>query len=155
NFGEIVICSKFSKPLLIKVLYQIHNTKMTQMGEMMMATLPRDKKIYEMINVWKENSLLNDKGFIWPEENVWSNENVYKFRVAFIEQPDESQQSFYEKLHNQLIGADESVYKYTVELLFLYYLVLTRTTYETKINKLETVANWKQIDLNFEDDVYE
>jgi len=125
------------------------------MGEMMMATLPRDKKIYEMINVWKENSLLNDKGFIWPEENVWSNENVYKFRVAFIEQPDESQQSFYEKLHNQLIGADESVYKYTVELLFLYYLVPTRTTYETKINKLETVANWKQIDLNFEDDVYE
>src|SRR5699024_10257159 len=128
---------------------------MTQMGEMMMATLPRDKKIYEMINVWKENSLLNDKGFIWPEENVWSNENVYKFRVAFIEKPDGSQQSFYEKLHNQLIGADESVYKYTVELLFLYYLVPTRTTYETKINKLETVANWKQIDLNFEDDVYE
>lgn len=119
-----------------------------------MSILPRDKKIYEIINIWKENSLLNDKGIIWTDENLWSNENLYKFRIAFIEQPDESQKSFYEKLQNQLTGEEESVYKYTIELLFLYYLVPTRTTYETKINKLETVANWKQIDLNFEDDVY-
>lgn len=114
----------------------------------------KNMKIYEVFEQWKENSLLNDKGLIWKDENIWSNENLYKFRVAFIEQPDTSSKSFYEKLQNQLAGSDESVYKYTIELLLLYYSVPVRTTYETKINQLQTVADWKQINLYPEDDIY-
>lgn len=115
----------------------------------------RNKKIYELIEMWKKNSLLDNKGFIWPEETLWSNENLYKFRVMFIEQPDESEKNFYEKLQKQLTGEDESVYKYTIELLYLYYLIPARTTFETKKNKLQTVADWKNIDLDFEAEVFQ
>lgn len=119
-----------------------------------MSVLPRDKKIYSIIEKWKENSLLHNKGFIWQDESLWSMENLHKFRIAFIEQPDESEKTFYEKLENQLAGEDESVYKYTIELLYLYYLVPVKTTYATKLDKLQMVASWKDIHLNIEDDVF-
>src|SRR5690625_1884200 len=107
-----------------------------------------NRKIYEMANLWKENSLLDDRGVLWTDESIWSNENLYKFRRAFIENPDETKNTFFEKLNFQLEHEDESVIKYTLELLYLYYLIPVRITYQKKLSNLEMVASWKNIDLS-------
>lgn len=120
-----------------------------------MGNKPGDSRIYEVIHEWKLNSLLNDYGLIWKEERIWSSENLHRLRNVFIDQPDESSDNFYKKLERQLAGEDEAVYKYMIELLFIYYLVPTRTTYETKISTLEMVANWKGIEMDFNQDVFQ
>src|SRR5690625_2232854 len=106
------------------------------------------------MNEWKENSLFGDKGIIWKDEAIWSYENLHKFRTAFIEQPDESSGNFYIKLEGQLAREDESVHKYVLELLFIYFLIPKGTKYETKLNNLQMVANWKNIELDFEQPIY-
>lgn len=112
--------------------------------------MPRFKysKMYQLIEFWRTNCLLGNQSLIWPEETIWTEENFNRFRFAFIEKPDESDDSFYEKLEKQLAGEDEGVYKYTIELMFLYYMIPVRTTYETKMNKLEMIAGWKGISLD-------
>lgn len=106
------------------------------------------------MNEWKQKSLLDDQGIIWKDEPIWSNENLHKFRSAFIERPDESSGNFYIKLEGQLATEDESVHKYVLELLFIYFLIPKGTKFETKLNNLQMVADWKNIELDFEQPIY-
>lgn len=114
-----------------------------------------NKEIYEIINRWKHNSLLDDRGIIWSEERIWSTENLHQFRIAFTEQPDTSNNTFYEKLKVQLADENEIVYKLVIELLYLYYLIPKSTRYETKLDKLQTVADWKGMALDVDQVIFD
>src|SRR5690625_321598 len=97
------------------------------------------------MNKWKDHSLLDDQGIIWKDEPIWSNENLHKFRSAFIERPDESSGNFYIKLEGQLATEDESVHKYVLELLFIYFLITKGTKFEMKMKNLQIVVDLKNI----------
>lgn len=105
-----------------------------------MARQPEYRQAYELIETWKNNCLLDKRGIIWQEENLWIDEVFARFRYVFIDSSDVSSGSFYEELADQLKGEHEKVYKYIIELL-LYYIVSTRTTYETKVSKIEMIAS--------------
>lgn len=113
-----------------------------------------NKEIYEVIDYWKENSLFKDRGIIWTEEPIWSNENLHRFRATYIEKPDTSANTFYNKLEMQLAGEGELVYKLVIEMLFLYYLVPKATLYETKINNIQMVANWGNIEIDLDQPIF-
>jgi hypothetical protein len=106
--------------------------------------------IYGTAEKWKSNYLLDDKSLIWERETIWTLANMNRFRSVFIENPDASGNSFDQKLKKQLIDESEDVYKFVIELLFIYYLypVKQSISYQTKLRKLEIVASWKNIDLN-------
>ncbi|GAB3802256.1 AAA family ATPase [Virgibacillus kimchii] len=108
------------------------------------------KSIYGTAEKWKNNCLLDDKSLIWEGESIWTSANMNRFRSVFIENPDASGNSFDEKLKKQLSNESEDVYKFVIELLFIYYLypVKQSISYQTKLRKLELVASWKNIDLD-------
>src|SRR5690625_2543301 len=113
-----------------------------------MTHFEQSREIYEVVNLWKVNSLLDDRGILWTDEPIWSRENMYKFRRAFVEATTETSGTFLEKLHNLLGHEDDSVIKYTIELLYFYYLIPKQITFHKKVSNLETVASWKDIDLS-------
>src|SRR5699024_8658837 len=100
-----------------------------------------------MVDRWKANSLLDDRGFLWTEEPIWAQGNIERFRVAFIDNPDTTSSSFYEKLEKQLAYEERSVYKYVIELMYLYFSVTGSISYKTKLERLHMIASWKDIDL--------
>ncbi|RPF55261.1 AAA family ATPase [Aquisalibacillus elongatus] len=106
------------------------------------------KPIYDAAEKWKNECLLNSKSLIWDGEAIWTSENMQRFRRIFIERPDESGNSFDEKLKKQLNGETEEVYKFVIELLFIYYLFPSSISYDTKMEKIETVASWKGIEID-------
>lgn len=107
------------------------------------------KQIYDAAEKWRNECLLSNKSLIWDGETIWTTDTINRFRTIFIERPDESGSSFDDKLRKQLEGESEDVYKFVIELLYIYYLfpVERSTRYETKLNKLEMVASWKGLEL--------
>ncbi|UOR13724.1 AAA family ATPase [Halobacillus amylolyticus] len=108
------------------------------------------KAVYDAAEKWKENCLLNDGSLIWDGEPIWTAHNISRFINIFIESPDESGDSFDDKLRKQLENESEDTYKFVIELLFIYYIypVRSSTSYETKMRKLEMIASWKDIDFD-------
>src|SRR5699024_2376628 len=86
----------------------------------------------------------------WDNEFIWTEQNMNRFRRIFIEEPDVSGNSFDEKLRNQLKDESEDIYKFAIELLFVYYLfpVESSIKYTTKMQKLAMVAELKNIDFH-------
>ncbi|SDQ81309.1 AAA family ATPase [Virgibacillus salinus] len=108
------------------------------------------KAIYDAADKWKNECLLKEKSLIWDGESIWTDANMSRFRKIFIERPDESGENFESKLKQQLVDESEGVYKFVIELLFIYQLfpVKSSISYKTKIEKLKTIASWKNMTIN-------
>ncbi|MGP4039019.1 AAA family ATPase [Gracilibacillus sp. D59] len=108
------------------------------------------QKIYDVAEKWKDECLLDGKSIIWDGENIWTEQNMNRFRAIFIENPDASGDSFDSKLKKQLENESESVYKFAIELLYIYYMFPYRksVSFKTKIEKLEMIASWKGVEFD-------
>ncbi|WP_208591867.1 hypothetical protein [Gracilibacillus suaedae] len=108
------------------------------------------QKIYDVAEEWKDECLLDGKSIIWDGENIWTEQNMNRFRAIFIENPDASGNSFDSKLKKQLENESQSVYKFAIELLFIYYMFPYRksVSFKTKIEKLEMIASWKGVEFD-------
>lgn len=106
--------------------------------------------IYTAAKKWKERCLIEDISFIWEDEELWTLHNLKRFKEIFVDNPNESGDSFDEKLKKQLEDESEEVYKLTIELLFIYYLFPRKESikFETKMKKLKMVASWKDIKID-------
>ncbi|WP_163582821.1 AAA family ATPase [Gracilibacillus saliphilus] len=108
------------------------------------------KIIYNIAEKWKKECLLNDKSLIWDDEHIWTEQNMNRFRAIFIENPDASGNSFDDKLKKQLENESVSVYKFAIEIMFIYYMFPYKgsVSYKTKMEKLEMIASWGRITLD-------
>jgi MoxR-like ATPase len=106
--------------------------------------------IYNAAEKWKNECLLNDKSLIWGGEPIWTLANINRFISIFVENPDESGENFDSKLKKQLENESNGVYKFTIELMFLYYIFPYNgsISFKTKMKKLEMIASWKGIKLD-------
>lgn len=71
--------------------------------------------IYGTVEKWKNLCLLDEKSLIWGGESIWTKSNINRFRSIFIESPDESGDSFDDKLKKQLDDESDAVYKLVIE----------------------------------------
>lgn len=113
--------------------------------------------IYDAAKKWKQDCILSDKSLIWEGESVWTDSNIRRFQAIFVDNPDESGSSFDEKLKIQLENESQSVYKFVIEILFIYYLFPHKgsASFDTKKKKLTAVAGWGNIDLDYSQPVFE
>lgn len=100
------------------------------------------KAIYEAANKWKLECLIEDGSLLWPDEKIWTLENLKKLKRAYVDHPDFSKSSFEEKLEKQLDGQGIEIYKLFCECLFVYYLFPSNINFKTKIKKLSTITLW-------------
>ncbi|MDM5326839.1 hypothetical protein [Neobacillus sp. CF12] len=89
------------------------------------------KVVYDAAEKWKKECLLNNKSLIWDGEPVWTVQNMDRFKSIFVENPDESGDTFDDKLQKQLEIESIGVYKFVIEMLFMYYLYPSSVSYET------------------------
>ncbi len=115
------------------------------------------KSLYDTAEKWKNECLLNDKSLIWAGELIWTEANINRFRHIFVENPDASGENFDSKLKKQLENEPEGVYKFAIELMFIYYMFPYNgsISFKTKVKKLEMIASWKGIEFNHSLPVFE
>jgi MoxR-like ATPase len=110
-----------------------------------MARLPGREAVYEVADLFRQRCLIDGNSLLWPDEPVWSLENLDSFWAAFVGRPDEGSDAFVEKLRKQLEDAPSPIHKLAVDILVMYCLPISngKMGRASKRNLITTVMSWK------------
>lgn len=101
---------------------------------------PDADRIFAAIESWKNRCLLDD-GSLFTDESIWTLPNLEETRRHFIDNPQEGDQTFYEKLEIQFADAQPGTCKLMAELLWVLLAFASNVNPETKRNGFARV--WK------------
>ena len=105
------------------------------------------ERIYELAGDWQRKCLLEGTSLLWPGEQVWTKEVLDSFRACFIEQPDESADSFEEKFRRQLAPEGALVTKLAAELILVHFLFPSSVSGKRKRELIEKIVSWKALEI--------
>ena len=106
-----------------------------------MARLESASRILEAAEHWKRECLLGG-GSLCGEERLWSGTNFQSLKTYFVDHPDDSGDSFDEKLKRQLEPAPPEARRLWAEMTWLYYLIVVSVKGVTKLDRIRTVWKW-------------
>lgn len=107
-----------------------------------MALNQRGNPVYKVVERWIDAALRQDGSLFSPGEAIWSASVLEDVHRRFIDQPDEGDRSFHEKLRDQLAGANPSTYQLVAEALYLHLLPASNVTGDKKRQIIEQVLQW-------------
>ena len=99
-------------------------------------------KIYDATRAWVDSALRSDGSLFTPGKKIWTPEGLAKLRTQFLDQPDESNVGFYDKLERQLAGSPPEVYQLMAEVLFVHFLISGNMKGDTKRASINQVLGW-------------
>ena len=99
-------------------------------------------KIYDAARAWVDSALRSDGSLFTPGKKIWTPEGLAKLRTQFLDQPDESNVGFYDKLERQLAGSPPEVYQLMAEVLFVHFLISGNMKGDTKRASINQVLGW-------------
>ena len=103
-----------------------------------MSRLTKAEVILDAAEKWKEQCLLNNRSLL-TQQWLWTLENFEYLRQYYVEKPDDSKDSFMNKLRKQLDPAPSEAKFLWAEITWLYYLILISVNSVTKRNRIMTV----------------
>lgn len=90
---------------------------------------------------WREKAFLG-AGSVFSNEPLWRDPNFTALQKHFVDQPDEGEGTFFEKLEEQLSGTSAEVKKLTAEMLWFMFLCPSNVKIATKRRTIQQVWNW-------------
>ena len=81
-------------------------------------------KIYGAAQAWVDSALRSDDSLFTPGKKIWIPEGLATLRTKFLDNPDGSEDNFYDKLERQLAGSPPKVHQLMAEVLFVHYLIV-------------------------------
>ena len=114
-----------------------------------------EERVYEAAQLWVERALRSADSLFTPGQAIWSSQWLGELRERFLDNPDESEANFFDKLLGQLAGSPPEVYQLMGEVLFVCYLIVSERAIkgETKKNRIEKVLGWSPSPVSVPDDV--
>ena len=104
----------------------------------------RDSKAtLEAAEHWRQKALLTD-GSIFSDKSLWKLEHLEALDKYFIQQPDDSERSFFEKLADQLTPTHPEVKQLAAELLWVKFLCPSNISETKKKEGIQTVWAWSE-----------
>ena len=98
--------------------------------------------VYAAAEKWVERALRADDSLFTPGEAIWSSRWLGELHERFLNHPDESSDSFLEKLQQQLADSSPEVYQLMGEVLYLYFLIVTTKNSASQQRVIDTVLGW-------------
>lgn len=105
------------------------------------APLKAASNVYSAVKSWRERCLLADTAVL-IDAPVWTADNAAALVTNFVEQPDEGDRSFLEKLKDQLAGAPPAAILLAAEMLWLMMLFPDRIGGNAKRALISEVWSW-------------
>ena len=100
------------------------------------------EKVYAAAEKWVERALRADDSLFTPGMAIWSSRWLGELHERFLNHPDESSDSFLEKLQQQLADSPPEVYQLMGEVLYLYFLIVTTKNSANEQRVIDTVLGW-------------
>lgn len=98
-------------------------------------------------------ALRNDDSILTPGRAIWIEANLRDLHHRFVEAPDQSADSFINKLPAQLAGANADVVQLMVEVFFMHLLIASNVKGNTKRQLLRSIAALSSEPVSVPDDL--
>ena len=98
--------------------------------------------VYEAASRWVDSALRTDGSLFTPGEPIWSSQWLGELHERFLNHPDESGDTFLEKLERQLADSPPEVYQLMGEVLYVYFLIVTTKNSDGEQETIDTVLKW-------------
>ena len=100
------------------------------------------EKVYAAAEKWVERALRADDSLFTPGKAIWSRRWLGELHQRFLNHPDESSDSFLDKLQQQLADSPPEVYQLMGEVLYFYFLIVTTKNSADEQRVIDTVLGW-------------
>ena len=102
----------------------------------------QNSEIYQGARTWTDRCLLDDLS-VFTDKHLWTDENLEAFRMHFIENFIEGEETFFEKLEQQLSGGKPELAQFAAELIWVLYLFPSVSMLpKTKREQITRVWEW-------------
>ena len=114
-------------------------------------------KVYAAAQKWVDCALLSDDSLFTPGTPIWSSQWLRELRECYLDNPDTSNRSFYEKLKDQLTGRSPEVYQLMGEVLYVHFLIIWHEGMKsvTKVGHINKTFEWSKQEIAIPDDLVE
>jgi len=104
------------------------------------------ENVYAAARQWVEEALLRDGSLFTPGKPIWSSQVLGEIRERFLNRPDASGASFYDKMENQLAGTSPDVIQLMSEALYVHFLVVWHGAMKssTKRSRINQMLGWSK-----------
>ncbi len=99
------------------------------------------ERMLDVGQLWKEVNLLSD-GAVFAQKPVWTLSYLQDLKQHFIDQPDEGDGDFFDKLKRQLDPAKSEVKQLAAEMLWFMHLCPDNITKSKKLGNIRLVWEW-------------
>ena len=93
---------------------------------------------------WRDECLKNN-GSMFTDRDIWNTENTEQLVKYFINNVDNSDRSFFDKLKDQLVPATNDAKLFAAEMLWVMFLCPSNIKPPKKIKNILTVFNWTNV----------
>jgi len=107
-----------------------------------MARRPGSEKVYETFSQFIDRCLIHDYSLIWPDEEVWTLENLQWIKKDFIDNP-LWEGEYWEKIIKQFGELNDASWKALADALFAFTLPSSSISPEKKYSLIKTVCEHK------------
>ena len=104
------------------------------------------ENVYAAARQWVERALRKDDSLFTPGKQIWSSRWLEQIRERFLNRPDESGDSFYEKMEKQLVGSPPEVYQLIAEVLYVHFLIVWHQAMKAsaKEHRINKALGWSE-----------
>lgn len=104
---------------------------------------PELRTIATAVDLLREQVFERERGSLFtPGIPIWTSEALAEVKQRFIDQPDESDETFEQKLKKQLAGANDAAIQLMAEALYVYCMVAEQMHGKTKIRNVRAILDW-------------
>ena len=100
------------------------------------------EKVYAAAETWVERALRADDSLFTSGKAIWSRPWLGELHDRFLNHPDESSDSFLDKLQQQLADSPPEVYQLMGEVLYFYFLIVATKNSANEQRVIDTVLGW-------------
>jgi len=102
-------------------------------------------RLLEAMDRWKQNCFIND-GSMLSKHNIWTSDAVSELKSGFVDNPDESDRSYFDKMHGQISSLSPQAIALMAEIHWLLFAIQVNMKPETKIEQIRTIWRWSNLD---------
>lgn len=107
-----------------------------------MGRSKRAEPVLKAAKIWRDRCLVG-RGSVLSEHRLWTTQNFEYLRQHFVENPDEGEGTFFEKLKKQLAPIPGPPKQLAAEMLWVMYLVVSSEAMSADTKRLQTRDVWE------------
>jgi AAA domain (dynein-related subfamily)/EVE domain len=102
-------------------------------------------KLLDAMDRWKQNCFIND-GSMLSKQNIWTSDAIEELKVGFVDNPDDSDRSYFDKMHSQISSLSPRAIGLMAEIHWLLFAIQVNMKPVTKIEQIRTIWGWSNLD---------